>query len=469
MSSAVLPPAAHGLSFPARTPAASPTRARFGVLTFLSTLSFILYIDRGCIGKAAPAMEADLGLSHTLMGYVFAAFAVAYALFEAPTGRLGDRFGSRGVLTRIVLWWSLFTALTGSVWAFTFDSGFTLNLFGLRVPLLVNGFLVLLAVRFLFGVGEAGAYPNSVRVIARWFPPDRRGPALGLLSTMALAGGAAAPVAAAYLIELVGWRLAFVGFGSLGVVWAAAFWRWFRDDPAGHPAVNDAELRLIRAGAAGAAGVTHAPVPWRKVLGSANLWLLGGINVCNAAVSCAFLFWYPTYLELARGLDPVATGWLSGAVLAGGAVGALLGGHLSDALRRRSAGGGLRCWLGFGGYALAAAMLALGLRCDSALASALCITLGYVGVNVAFINWWAMVTELSGEHVGSLFGLANGMALPGAFAGTMLFGAVVDWRKAEGDLGRAAWDPSFLGCVACLATAAVLWRLVKPGRPFVGR
>src|SRR5262249_26076913 len=151
---------------------------------YLCALSFILYIDRNCIGKASPRMQDDLGLSETEMGLVFGAFTLAYGLFEVPTGRLGDRYGSRGVLTRIVLWWSLFTALTGCVWSFTLDSGYALILPGTEwgVPLLLNGFVVLLLIRFLFGAGEAGALPNSARVIARWFPPGQRGPAQGLIN-----------------------------------------------------------------------------------------------------------------------------------------------------------------------------------------------------------------------------------------------------------------------------------------------
>ena len=152
-----------------------PTRVRYQVLTWLCVLAFIFYVDRICISKAVSAIEADLGLSHTEMSYVLAAFTLAYILFEVPTGSWGDRHGSRGVMTRIVVWWSVFTALTGAA----------------------VGLWSLLAVRFLFGAGEAGALPNTARIIARWFPAEGRGPAQGLINTTALIGGSAAPVAAA--------------------------------------------------------------------------------------------------------------------------------------------------------------------------------------------------------------------------------------------------------------------------------
>ena len=108
-----------------------------------------------------------------------------------------------------------------------------------------TGFYSLLLVRFLFGAGEAGAYPNAARVISRWYPTSERGRVQGLIQTAALVGGAAAPVVAAYLIRGLGWRGAFVIFGGLGVIWAVAFWLWFRDDPARHPAVNAGELALL--------------------------------------------------------------------------------------------------------------------------------------------------------------------------------------------------------------------------------
>src|SRR5437867_7703104 len=148
------------------------TRVRYRVLAWLCSLSFILYIDRLCISKAAPQIEEELGISHTAMGFVFGAFTVAYGLFEVPTGRWGDRFGSRGVLTRIVLWWSAFTMLTGCVGKFSLDSGSRISWAWSEtgIPLLFNSFMLLLLVRFLFGAGEASALPNAARVVARWFP-----------------------------------------------------------------------------------------------------------------------------------------------------------------------------------------------------------------------------------------------------------------------------------------------------------
>src|SRR3954453_3712700 len=197
-----------------------PTRARFVVLGVLCMLSGILYLDRICMSAALDSIQTDLALTNTQGGYVLMAFTLAYGLFEVPTGRWGDRIGGRRVLTRISLWWSAFTALTGAC----------------------TGLWTLLGVRFLFGAGEAGAFPNVARILSRWFPDEERGRAQGLLLAASSIGGAIAPFAPPVLIKVLGWRLTFAAFGGVGALWAAGFWWWFRDDPATHPEVNPAEL-----------------------------------------------------------------------------------------------------------------------------------------------------------------------------------------------------------------------------------
>jgi MFS family permease len=449
---------------------ASPTRVRYGVLAYLCALSFILYIDRVCIGKAAGPIEADLGISHTDMGLVFGAFTLAYGLFEVPTGRWGDRYGSRGVLTRIVLWWSLFTALTGCVWVFTLDSGYYLLVPWVEggVPILLNSFVVLLVVRFLFGAGEAGALPNAARVINRWFPAGSRGPAQGLVNTATLVGGVVAPVLAAYLIDWVGWRLSFVLFGALGVVWAAAFYPWFRDDPLSHPAVNEAERRLIAVGRVAGQGTQHPPVPWRRVLTSANVWLMGGVITCSAFVSYLYYFWYPTYLEKGRQVENIDSGWLTALVQTGGAVGCFLGGYLADAVVRRT---GERRWsrrlVGCGGLGTAALMLLLGVQCDSPVASSVFTALASLSALMALPTWWSVVTEVSGPHVGALFGLLNSLGVPGAVASQLFFGWFADERERLGYVGRDQWDPGFYVCAGILLIGAVGWLFIDATRSVV--
>ena len=170
------------ISAAAAEPDARPTAVRYGVLFFLCTLALLLYIDRICIGQAETSIRNELGFDKKQMGWMFSAFMLAYCLFEVPTGHWGDRFGSRGVIARIVVWWSMFTALTGAAF----------------------GFYSLVAIRFLFGAGEAGAFPNAARVVTRWFPIGERGFARGAITTTSMLGGAIAPPLAAALIGVVG-------------------------------------------------------------------------------------------------------------------------------------------------------------------------------------------------------------------------------------------------------------------------
>src|SRR5262249_30606673 len=189
-----------------------PTRARFVVLGLLCLLSGVLYLDRICMSAAVDSIQTDLGLTNTEASYVLMAFTLAYGLFEVPTGRWGDRMGARRVLTRISLWWSAFTAMTGAC----------------------MGLWTMVGGRVLFGAGEAGAFPNVARVLSRWFPDEERGRAQGVLLASSLIGGAIAPFLAALMIRAIGWRWTFAAFGGVGAAWAAGFWWWFRDDPAAH-------------------------------------------------------------------------------------------------------------------------------------------------------------------------------------------------------------------------------------------
>jgi MFS family permease len=420
------------------TEAAPATRVRYGVLAFLCTLTFVLYLDRVCIGKAASFIEDELEISHTDMGLVFGIFTVAYCLFEVPTGHWGDRYGSRGVLTRIVLWWSLFTALTGAA----------------------TGLWVLLGIRFLFGAGEAGALPNVARVVARWFPLQSRGRIQGTVITAALLGGAFSPAVAAYLIDLVGWRWTFAIFGALGVVWAAAFYAWYRDDPATHPAVNDAERRLLEADPS-APPEAHPPIPWRLVLTSGNVWLMGSVMSCGSFTTYLQLYWFPNYLEKGHGVGNIAAGNLASLVLFGGAVGSVLGGLLNDWLVRLT---GERRWSrsGVGGsvFLVAAGAVLACIHSQSVLAVSLWMTLACLALHAHVAAWWGVTTDITGKHLGALFGLMNSMGFFGGFLSQLFLGYFADWRGGQGYTGRDQWDPAFYVYAAVLVVGAGCWFLI---------
>jgi MFS family permease len=435
-----------------------PTKVRYGVLAFLAAMTFILYLDRACINQAAPIIKQELGLSGTQLGFVFGAFTFAYAVFEIPAGWWGDRFGSRRILTRIVVWWSFFTALTGAAW----------------------GFATLFVIRFLFGAGEAGALPNSARVLRGWFPESSRGIAQGFVTSAMMVGGAAAPVASQWLIDRVGWRWSFAVFALAGVAWALVFYMWFRDDPAEHPRANAAERQLIAAGRKPRApadfasdalaaepssdkGEVHGPIPWDRVIPCANIWLLGGVMMTMSAMYEVLSSWYPTYLQDARAASQVLSSRLASSVLACGAVGTFFGGWLTDWLVQWT---GNRRWgrtaQAVAGAALSGLGILASIRTDSTVAASAFVALAAFGVQLQLPSWWASATQVSGRYLGALFGLMNMIGGVGRILSQLFVGGFADWRKSLGYSGRAQWDPALYAYVAVAVIGVVLWSLIDP-------
>jgi len=164
--------------------------------TFL--LALLLYVDRICISVAKEPIADALSLSDKQMGWILAAFSLGYAFFQTPSGIMADRYGPRKVLAIIVVLWSTFTALTGAAW----------------------NFISLIIVRFLFGAGEAGAFPGMSRAIYSWIPLKERGIVTGINFSGSRLGAAFAVPVVAWLITDFGWRNTFIVLGVAGVVWA---------------------------------------------------------------------------------------------------------------------------------------------------------------------------------------------------------------------------------------------------------
>jgi sugar phosphate permease len=269
----------------------TPSRTRYKVLAFGVALAAITYMDRIAISITSKQVSRDLGLNDQQMGFVFSAFTLAYGLFEIPTGWWGDKVGTRSVLMRIVTWWSAFTMLTAAAWSFG----------------------SLLVIRFLFGIGEAGAWPNSAKTFSRWFPKTERGRAQGIFFMGAHGGGAYSPLLIAWLLTFMEWRTVFLVLGSVGFVWALLWYRWFRSEPADHPEVNAAELALILEGREEQAG--HGNVPWLNILKDPNVLLLCVMYFIQSYAFYFYLTWMPTYLERIRGFKATEVGLFAGAGL----------------------------------------------------------------------------------------------------------------------------------------------------------
>ncbi|MGD1090874.1 MAG: MFS transporter [Bryobacteraceae bacterium] len=316
-------------------------------------LLVITYLDRVCISVAGPRMQEALHLGPVAWGWVTGIFTISYAAFEIPSGALGDRIGPRRVLTRIVLWWSAFTSLTG----------------------MVTGYYPLLLTRFLFGAGEAGAFPNASVAVARWFPFRERGRALGIWLMASQMGGAIAPLLVVPIQEHYGWRASFYVFGILGVAWSVIWYGWFRDSPAEKPGVSQTELEETRnhLGRAAVAKPHHA-LPWKTGLLSGNLWAVMGAAFCYVYTYNFFQSWFHTYLVKARGYSENDL-LLSSLPFLVGAGANCSGGFASHALVTRLGLKWGRCSIGAASLAIAAACAvggdvhaATGRRADLAVA-----------------------------------------------------------------------------------------------------
>jgi MFS family permease len=378
------------------------THVRYKVLAMTMALGAITYLDRVSISVTRPYIARDLNLSPTQMGYVFSAFYAAYALFEIPTGWWGDRFGTRRVLTRIVCWWSAFTVLTGV--AFNFSS--------------------LVAIRFLFGAGEAGALPNAARTFSRWFPRQERGTAQGIFfMSMHLAGGLT-PLLVTALLVYFSWRSLFALFGSIGFVWALAWYRWFRDSPAEHPAVGAAERHLIESGLGADTGHALDATQWKRLLWNRTVVCLCLMYFTQAFGGTFYVTWLPTYLA-SRGLTGMTAGILAGLPLILSSAADLLGGVATDRAVRRLGLRPGRISIGGGALAAAGVFTIAGAFVASPVAGAVLIALGGASSNFLLGAAWGTCVDIGGRRSGAVSAAMNTSGQVGAILSPILVAAVV--------------------------------------------
>ena len=414
-----------------------PSRARYVVVAFTVTLAIITYIDRVAISVAVPFIREDLGLNTIQMGWALSVFGWAYALFEIPGGWLGDRIGSRRVLMRIVLWWSVFTAATG--WAWNASS--------------------LILTRALFGAGEAGAFPNLTRVLTTWLPTKERERAQAVLWFATRVSGAFTPLLVASLIALVTWRRAFELFGVIGVVWAVLFFRWYRDDPAKHPAVNASELALLPP--ARDTAVAHTGVPWAEIFSSPRVWLLSLQYMCLAYGWWFYVNWLPTYLRDARGTTLRMGALLAGLPLLLGGIGCLLSGliipRLARAIGSVAAARRIVAITGFVG-ASACVFVFTGIA-DPVRAM---VVLGFAGFFNDFVMpaAWAGTMDVGGRYAGTVSGAMNMMGSIAGASSVLVVGYLLAWTSKD-------WTLTFYISSGIYLLGAVCWLFLDSHTPLV--
>jgi ACS family glucarate transporter-like MFS transporter len=410
------------------------SRTRYLVVGFAVALAVIQYIDRVCISQAAPLITSEFRFSPVQMGYVFAAFTWAYSLFEVPSGWLGDKLGPRRVLTRVVLWWSFFTAATGWTWSF--------------VSLLVT--------RALFGAGEAGCFPNITKAFTTWLPSDERVKAQSLLWLSARWGGAFTPLIVVFVLQFVGWRRSFEIFGLLGVAWAVAFFLWFRDDPREHPGVNAAERALLTG--TSNLGSAHASVPWRRFLASPTTWLLWGQYFCLSYGWYFYPTWLPTYLQEARGQVMARGALLAGLPLFFGGIGCLVSGWACSRLARRIGARWARKLIAALGFAGACALLLVSLRVADPTWAMVAMGLASFCNDLVMPPAWGACMDVGGRFAGTYSGSMNMMGNFGGVAGPIVVGYILQATGHD-------WALTFYVSAAVYLVGAALWLFIDPVTP----
>ena len=399
----------------------------------------ITYMDRANISVTAPAMESEFGLSKIEMGLVFSAFAWAYAVGQIPGGWLADRFGPKKVLLSIVSFWSLMTAMTA--WT--------------------SGLLSLFSVRFVFGLGEAGAFPTATRAMQLWFPKEERGFIQGVTHCFSRIAVAATPFVAVAIMTAYGWRWVFYSFALLGVVWTIAFAILYRKRPQEHPHVNKAELAYIRGGSADAAvhSTEKQTVPWRRIFTSKNMWYIAAAYFCFFYGSYFYLTWFPTYLLEYRHLSLKAVGILASVPLVTAMIGDIVGGALTDTLYRRTKR------LTFSRRVVAAPALlgAAVFLIPAATTSDAVTAIICLAASNFFLEGpaWAVPMDVAGPSSGTVTGVMNMMGAVGASISPLVFGMLVQ---------HGSWIAPFFVTAAVLVTGALIWIfLIDPEKSVVDR
>jgi MFS transporter, ACS family, glucarate transporter len=414
---------------------APPTRVRYQVVAFTVLLAMVTYLDRVCISKLAPEIMGDLRLSKIQMGYVFSAFALAYAIFEIPTAWWADRRGTRLVLTRIVIWWSIFTMATAAA---------------------IN-YATLLLVRFLFGAGEAGAWPCVARTFSRWIPARERGRVQGIFFAGAHLAAGLTPLAVVALQPYLHWRAMFVAFGLVGLLWAMAWYRWFRDDPSGHPSVSEAErLRILAERPADCAHVAGWSY-WGRILRDRNVLALAIMYMSNSMVFYFCITWLPTYLHERHGFDAAALGFLSGLPLLLSVPSDLFGGIATDALARRY---GLRIGrsaVGAVAYVISGVSLFFAASAATPIYAAILMSVATAACMFTLGAAWSTVIEVGRNHVGVVGATMNTAGQIASLLCPLIVAYSVQWY--------GSWDFPLRLIGAMFLVGAACWLIIDPRRP----
>lgn len=401
-----------------------PRRFLFVFGTFF--ISLFMYIDRACISAAKEPITGDLGLTDNQMGWVLSAFALGYALFQVPGGLMSDRFGPRKVLAGIIAVWSLFTALTGMVRTYT-------------------GMLI---VRFLFGAGEAGAFPGISRAVYSWIPMKERGIVQGINFSGSRVGAALAMPLVAGMITALGWRTSFMVLGVAGIVFAILWYLLFRNRPEEIKGLSEKERAFIIATRQQPEAIKPPPLTADKLFGSGNMWM-AMLQYFGSNFTFFFaLTWLLPHLKKTYDLELMQAGLYAAAPFVAGAIGNWVSGSIVDAIYRAGKWKLSRKVPAIIGFGLMIIGLLGSLHMGTAFSAVAMLSLAIFGADMTLSPSWSFCIDIGKENSGSVSGTMNMAGNIGSFLTALAFPYLMSWT---GDVSAFFYVAAGLGVISIFA------------------
>lgn len=406
---------------------------RHSIVLLALLINMVCYTDRVCIAVAGPEMRKAFDLSQTQMGLVFSIFSLSYFLGQTPWGMLADRLGARGLVSFAIAGWSMFTALTGIAWSFA----------------------SLLVIRFIFGALESAFSPSIASAFGRWVPLNERSTSFGAFLGGGRLGGAITPPIAAFFLLRYDWRAPFFVFGAFGLLWAVAWYAWYRNQPEQHPRVDRTECQFIADGIQ-ASMPGNKPTPWSSLLRSSRLLCLVAAAFGSTFMWQFYITWFPTYLREHRGMSMTEASYYSGLPLLLGMGATWLGGILTDLIGRRTDDRFARTAIGLVSLSGGVILMSAGIWCSQAGLAAILMSFAAGAVDLYLGAAWSSATDIGGASGGAVAGIMNASSNCAGFASPVLMGWVLQQFNN--------WNAVLLLGVATTCIAAVLWLFVNPRR-----
>jgi MFS transporter, ACS family, glucarate transporter len=395
-------------------------------------LSMLLYVDRILISVAKTDVATSLSLTDKQMGWVLSIFSLGYALFQMPSGWAADKFGARRVLSLIVIAWSLLTALTGWAW----------------------NFISLLVIRFMFGVGESGAYPGINRVVFSWIPVQERGTVTSINFSAGRVGAAFALPMVAWLIKTFGWRESFALLGGMGIIWAIVWWLWFRNEPTEKPSISPSELDFILKNRQQSATTTYQELPLSILTASRNMHILTAQYFASNFTFFFCLTWLFPHLKTRFSLDSVEAGFYASIPLILGIGGNLIGGRMVDYLFKQNRLIASRRYAAVIGFSISAIGVFMSAYAHTVQEATIYMSMAIFGCDMTIAPSWATCSDIGGKNSGMVSGAMNMVGNLGAFLTALAFPYLQAWTGSN--------DPFFYIGAFLNLLAVFLWLKIDP-------